>query len=88
MNIHVARALSAFGVAGVLAGAAWTGIALGQADDVVITFDQRAFPCQEDEMLGYSPAFGPDLVGCIHVDDMRVAHGVAAADDAVPGPVR
>lgn len=34
-------------------------------------FDQRSFPCAEDEVLGYSPQFGPDKVGCIHVDDLR-----------------
>lgn len=34
-------------------------------------FDQSTFPCQEDEVLGYSPAFGPDRVGCIHIDDLR-----------------
>lgn len=31
-------------------------------------FTQDGFPCQEDEVLGYSPAFGPDRVGCLHVD--------------------
>jgi hypothetical protein len=34
-------------------------------------FDQRDFPCQEDEVLGYAPEFGPDRVGCIHVEDVR-----------------
>lgn len=24
------------------------------------------FPCAEDEVLGYSPEFGADRVGCIH----------------------
>lgn len=33
-------------------------------------FDQRAFPCQEDEVLGYAPQFGPDRVGCIHIDEL------------------
>jgi hypothetical protein len=32
-------------------------------------FDQRSFPCEEDEVLGYSPRFGPDRVGCIHIDE-------------------
>jgi len=27
---------------------------------------QRSFPCEEDEVLGYAPRFGPDAVGCIH----------------------
>ncbi|AEJ94524.1 hypothetical protein PBI_ACHEBE_81 [Mycobacterium phage Achebe] len=33
-------------------------------------FDQRSFPCQEDEVLGYAPEFGPDRVGCIHIDNL------------------
>ncbi|AVP41951.1 hypothetical protein SEA_JSQUARED_90 [Mycobacterium phage Jsquared] len=36
-----------------------------------ITFDQRAFPCEEDEVLGFAPEFGPDRVGCIHIDEIR-----------------
>ncbi|ASD53623.1 hypothetical protein PBI_LUCKY2013_232 [Mycobacterium phage Lucky2013] len=32
---------------------------------------QSEFPCQEDEVLGYAPQFGPDEVGCIHVDELR-----------------
>ncbi|QGJ94850.1 hypothetical protein SEA_BLINN1_90 [Mycobacterium phage Blinn1] len=36
-----------------------------------ITFDQQDFPCQEDEVLGYSPEFGPDRVGCIHIDVLK-----------------
>ncbi|AUX82477.1 membrane protein [Mycobacterium phage Pippin] len=36
-----------------------------------ISFDQSSFPCQEDEVLGFSPEFGPDKVGCIHVDSLR-----------------
>lgn len=35
------------------------------------TFDQKDFPCQEDEVLGYAPQFGPDKVGCIHIEDLR-----------------
>ncbi|QJD52639.1 hypothetical protein PBI_AN9_85 [Mycobacterium phage AN9] len=34
-------------------------------------FDQRDFPCQEDEVLGYAPEFGPDHVGCTHIDQIR-----------------
>jgi hypothetical protein len=33
-------------------------------------FDQRSFPCEEDEVLGYAPQFGPDRVGCIHIDEL------------------
>uniref|UniRef100_A0AAU8GQU7 Secreted protein n=1 Tax=Mycobacterium phage BabyBack TaxID=3158877 RepID=A0AAU8GQU7_9CAUD len=42
------------------------------ADDdkasATVPFTQAAFPCEEDEVLGYAPQFGPDNVGCIHVD--------------------
>jgi hypothetical protein len=33
-------------------------------------YDQASFPCQEDEVLGYAPTFGPDHVGCIHIDQL------------------
>ncbi len=33
------------------------------------SFDQRNFPCQEDEALMYAPTFGPDKVGCIHLNE-------------------
>ncbi|QBI99537.1 membrane protein [Mycobacterium phage Ringer] len=36
-----------------------------------ISFDQSSFPCEEDEVLGFSPEFGPDKVGCIHIDSLR-----------------
>lgn len=29
---------------------------------------QSEFPCHEDEVLGYDPAYGSDHVGCIHVE--------------------
>lgn len=32
---------------------------------------QDSFPCMEDEVLGYDPKFGPDHVGCIHIEDVR-----------------
>ncbi|QBI98843.1 hypothetical protein SEA_BOBBY_213 [Mycobacterium phage Bobby] len=32
---------------------------------------QSEFPCNEDEVLGYAPRFGPDYVGCIHIDELR-----------------
>ena len=28
-------------------------------------FAQSSFPCEEDEVLGYAPEFGPDRVGCM-----------------------
>ncbi|AYB69710.1 hypothetical protein SEA_KALAH2_224 [Mycobacterium phage Kalah2] len=34
------------------------------------TMPQSEFLCQEDEVLGYAPRFGPDRVGCIHVDEL------------------
>ncbi|QLF84651.1 hypothetical protein SEA_GAIL_88 [Mycobacterium phage Gail] len=36
-----------------------------------VPFTQAEFPCQEDEVLGYAPEFGPDNVGCIHIDLLR-----------------
>ncbi|AZF98402.1 hypothetical protein SEA_BIGPAOLINI_85 [Mycobacterium phage BigPaolini] len=36
-----------------------------------ISFDQSSFPCEEDEVLGFAPEFGPDKVGCIHIDSLR-----------------
>ncbi|BBY78847.1 hypothetical protein MPUL_00050 [Mycolicibacterium pulveris] len=62
---------------GVLVGAA-LGVPVGPAiitayadpAPVVDQFDQRSFPCQEDEVLGYAPQFGPDRVGCIHIEDL------------------
>lgn len=32
-------------------------------------FDQDVFPCEEDEVLGYAERFGPDKVGCIHIEE-------------------
>ena len=29
---------------------------------------QSDFPCEEDSALMYHPAFGPDHVGCVHLD--------------------
>lgn len=61
----------------IAAGAAVGAMALAEPEasaepaSPVITFDQRDFPCQEDEVLGYSPDFGPDKVGCIHIDTLK-----------------
>lgn len=41
---------------------AMTGCTTGDA------MTQDTFPCHEDEVLGYDPSFGPDAVGCIHVE--------------------
>lgn len=35
----------------------------------VAIMHQMDFPCEEDEVLGYHPRFGPDHVGCIHVQE-------------------
>ncbi|BBC53798.1 hypothetical protein [Mycobacterium phage PP] len=47
------------------------GTAVGGVIEHTDPFDQRSFPCEEDEVLGYAPEFGPDKVGCIHVDNIR-----------------
>lgn len=52
----------------VIAAAALMG---GTACTTADPFDQRDFPCQEDEVLGYAPQFGPDYVGCIHIEEVR-----------------
>lgn len=64
LNTHVQRTLSALAVAGTLVAGAWLGTTAAHADP----FDQRDFPCMEDEVLGYAPQFGPDRVGCLHVE--------------------
>ncbi|ASZ75522.1 hypothetical protein KIW74_gp06 [Mycobacterium phage Kimona] len=46
------------------------GAAVGGAIEHRDPFSQRDFVCQEDEVLGYAPQFGPDRVGCIHVEDI------------------
>jgi len=38
-----------------------------------VPFSQADFPCQEDEVLGFHPTFGPDNVGCIHVDVLKAS---------------
>jgi hypothetical protein len=48
-----------------LAASALLTPAIASADP----FSQRDFPCQEDEVLGYAPQFGPDRVGCIHIEE-------------------
>ncbi|AUV62032.1 hypothetical protein KIV63_gp12 [Mycobacterium phage SWU2] len=47
------------------------GVVAGMGINAVNIFDQRSFPCQEDELLGYAPQFGPDRVGCIHIDNLK-----------------
>lgn len=42
------------------------GLGLSSGSD---PFSQRNFPCAEDEALVYAPRFGPDRVGCLHVED-------------------
>lgn len=55
-----------------LAGAliVFLAFALGvwRGHESVNPYSQDNFPCQEDEVLGYSPAFGPERVGCLHID--------------------
>lgn len=43
-------------------------VTVSAADGGVMT--QSEFPCQEDEVLGYAPQFGPDHVGCIHIEEL------------------
>lgn len=43
------------------------GSGLGAVASAPDLFDQTVFPCAEDEVLGYSKAFGPNKVGCLPV---------------------
>ena len=56
--------LTALLVVCLLMAAAYTLGQSGRED----RFSQRSFPCHEDEVLGYSPTFGPDDVGCMNID--------------------
>jgi hypothetical protein len=71
MNDSIARGMAAAAVAALFYGSALFGMSAARADDITVPgydYSQRAFPCAEDEVLGYAPQFGPDHVGCIHVD--------------------
>ena len=69
MRYHVATFL--IGALVALGGAA---LARGEFDSL----SQANFPCQEDEVLTYSEQFGPDNVGCIHIDAFGVEEGTGA----------
>ena len=62
-----------FGLAMGIADAAYgddnPGLNYGYADEIGV-MSQDEFPCQEDEVIGYSPEFGPGMVGCIHIDSI------------------
>lgn len=71
MNTKNAAALvsAAWILGGTLAGGMLLApVVPAHADPGVMS--QSDFPCAEDEYLGYSPVFGPDEVGCIHIDDL------------------
>lgn len=59
MRTHVITAITA-----ALVGMG--AMALAQPDQ----YSQQSFPCQEDEVLTYSPQFGPERVGCVHYEDI------------------
>lgn len=52
-------------LAGAIAGCG--AMVLAQPDPL----SQEAFPCQEDQVLTYSPQFGYDMVGCIHHENIQ-----------------
>lgn len=35
------------------------------------SMSQSSFPCQEDEVLGYAPKFGPHKVGCLSIEEIK-----------------
>ena len=46
------------------------GVGMNQRAKSPGPFEQRTFPCQEDEALLYAPQFGPDRVGCINTEEI------------------
>lgn len=57
-------------------------------DAVPDAYSQASFPCPEDAVLGYSPMFGPNKVGCLNVDDVGqgpARHGGTDAGTGVDG---
>ncbi|AOT25451.1 hypothetical protein KIP29_gp13 [Mycobacterium phage BabyRay] len=63
LTIAIARVL--------IAGTAIAGLGLAAEASAEPLLPQDEFPCQEDEVLGYAPEFGPHHVGCIHIDALR-----------------
>ena len=61
MRYHIVTFL--IGAVAALGGAA---MARGEFD-----MRQENFPCVEDEVLAYSPQFGPDRVGCLHIEEVK-----------------
>lgn len=57
-------------VIGVVMSVATLGV-IGACSDTPPDMSQDTFPCNEDEVLGYAPEFGPDNVGCIHIEDVK-----------------
>lgn len=56
---------------GTVLGVAATAPEESQAPAPTKTYDPflpENFPCSEDDVLGYDPSFGPNRVGCIHVE--------------------
>jgi Gene product 79 len=67
--VYSARDLVIAAIAGAAVALATVGLVnLVHADTGT---SQKSFPCKEDEVLGYAPQFGPDKVGCIHIDDLK-----------------
>lgn len=57
-------------IAGGIVAAVFTGLVLAFSMAPDAPIKQSDFPCQEDEVLGYHPRFGPDDVGCMHVEEL------------------
>lgn len=53
--------------AAIAAIVAFAAMFLAQPD----VMSQDRFPCQEDEALAYAPQFGPDRVGCLHIEEIK-----------------
>lgn len=64
---HILATIAIIAVIAILGIA--TGRTIAQQPDTPMT--QEAFPCEEDEVLGYAPEFGSEHVGCIHIDNIK-----------------
>jgi len=65
------------------------GVALGRVisppEVAPSPFSQAGFPCQEDEVLGFTPQAGPDSTECFHIDLLCDTFEVEQRQDCVEG---
>lgn len=63
-----------FATGALIGGCLGLGIGIGSLTGAIINdvYSQDTYPCTEDEVLGFAPRFGPDKVGCIHIDELSI----------------